>query len=301
MYLVQEKHMTVYTYDRLTMVQKEEIPDLSQIIGIRAETESETVELEYLEENDLTYTDQYTWFLKNNGGYAPADQSVVEGLLLYLEDMSWLACADYAMTEPEVYGLDVPAARYTLTYLDGEEEKTFCLNVGDGDDEGIWVNIPGSSMVYTVNSTLGQMLGQMDADSYVCKDVILLDLEPVTAVELTVDAMSCTLEKTETEQEDGTVLTQWMLEDASVEIEATLLSMSELQGSSWEGTVEGLEPELTVTFRRNTENYPVLTVSFYRYSGSECIAVCNDGAPLSVYRTDVVTLKEAILAAVLPG
>ena len=89
--------------------------------------------------------------------------------------------------------------------------------------------------------------------------------------------------------------------DASVEIEEALLSMSEMQGSSWEGTVEDLEPELTVTFHRNTESYPVLTVSFYRYSGSECIAVCNDGAPLSVSRTDVVTLKEAILAAVLPA
>ena len=156
-------------------------------------------------------------------------------------------------------------------------------------------------MVYTVSSTLGQLLGQLDADSYTCKDVVLVDLEPVTSVELTVDGMHCTLEKTETELEDGTAQTQWMLEDASVEIAKTLQSMSEMQGEGWDGTVEDLEPELTVIFHRNTENYPVLTVSFYRYSGSECIAVCNDGAPLTVYRTDVVTLKEAILTAILPG
>lgn len=293
-YLVDAAVMTPFTYSLLDMVTMEEIPDLSELTEIAITTEEESFTLVDMGENDLTYSDHYTWFIRDGDSYTKTDQDAAAEIKTYLESLTWSACAAYGAEDLSAYGLDVPAATYTVTYPDG----TFTLHIGDSGDDGIYARLGDSAMVYTVDETTGSVLGAISRDALQCTDIIRLSLEEVESVEITLDGSAYTVAKaTESEtDEDGNVTeaTVWKSGDEVLAIADTLEGLSELSGEATEEA--STTQELSFIFHTQAQD---ITLVFYRLDGTSCLASLNGEAPLLISRSEVVSLKEAINTLVL--
>lgn len=285
-YMVDSSFYDCFAYTRNELVQFEAIPDMSALTGITVENKNGTVILENLGENDLTYSSNYVWFFKDDP--TMISQEVVDGLLLYLQDLAWLQCLDANATDLSAYGLDAPIVKCTAQSADG----SFTFLVGSEHTQGYYACMEGSNMVYLLDTTTAQVFDAVSADMLQCTDVLKMDWTTVTSVELQLDGQNVTIAA----DEDGAWTIGENQVDAQTVFDAINLMVSE---AGEELSVEGLTIELKLTIHRNTESFKQMTLTFYRYDGTNCIMQLDDHAPMLVLRDDLVALKEAFNTLIL--
>ncbi len=101
-----------------------------------------------------------------------------------------------------------------------------------------------------------------------------------------------------TSKEDGGDRT-YFYEGEELEIEDLQDALEALRADSFTDEKPEQQKEISLTISLDNENQPEVSVAFYRYDGSDCLAVV-DGEPVSlVQRAAVVDLIEAVHAIVL--
>lgn len=98
-YLVSSDLLTNFSCGLYDLVSKEAIPDMSDLVSFTVETASGTLDIEYLEDSGLAYTDRYTWFSLADGEYTALDNELAEDLVSLVTGLSWGECVDYDAVE----------------------------------------------------------------------------------------------------------------------------------------------------------------------------------------------------------
>lgn len=72
---------------------------MSDLVSFTVETASGTLDIEYLEDSGLAYTDRYTWFSLADREYTALDNELTEDLVSLVTGLSWGECVDYDTVE----------------------------------------------------------------------------------------------------------------------------------------------------------------------------------------------------------
>lgn len=136
-YLVSSDLLTNFSCGLYDLVSKEAIPDMSDLVSFTVETASGTLDIEYLEDSGLAYTDRYTWFSLADGEYTALDNELTEDLVSLVTGLSWGECVDYDADVKDLgdYGLDTPSVTVSVSYIETTEVET---NETDEDGEPVY-------------------------------------------------------------------------------------------------------------------------------------------------------------------
>lgn len=285
--------------------------DIAQVTGLSVRTEVESYTLAYQpEDGGGWYDGRYDWFLDTEDGYTPLETERAAALYQAVTEIEFLSCETWNAQSLADYGLTAPQGRATVSYTDSEgAEKTFSLEFGDYTGGYVYVRLAGSKMVYLADGAALDSLMYPDWTAMTPLDVCPLDWEGVTGAVAELDGHTYEITKiTETVEstgEDGeTVQTEdviyscngWVLD--TEQVDAWLEELSALQGESLAGTAEGRQPLLTVTFLREDETRPEVSVALWSYDSASCLCVVNGETALFVSRQaidDLISEAESIL------
>lgn len=307
------------SYSLLDCVQKEEIPEMESISGVKIENEN-TVNMVYKENAGYCYSDAYTYYLKDGDTYRNLDNADTEDTFTTLSDFSWEECVDYYADDSELesYGLKDPNAVITVTYqpakeeentddadVSTEENQTFEYQVGTANDK-YYAKLTDSDIVYTISEEVYNAAVNASYDNLKPDEVILLDWDTVDSIEVEFDGSIYTVGVAK----DGEDTYKCTLNDEEIEFGDALdqilgITIAE-DGDDEEKSVPEEEPslnnnksELKLTFHRNTDEYKTVELEFYQYDGSYCISVLNGEEMNYTDRSSVVDLKEEINSVIL--
>lgn len=284
-YMVENSYYFAFTFTREELVQINAVPDMPGLNRITVENKSGTFTLEKLEQSGKTYSDHYAWF--EAGSEEMISQDVVAGIVAYLEDMDWLSCLNANPQNLADYGLDAPIVTCTAQWDGG----SYTFYVGGEADQGYYAAVEGENRVYQLDVTTAQVLDAISADMLECTDVLKMDWNTVTSVDVELDGQAVTITNN-----DGT----WSISSKDVDAMTVLEAINEMPATPGEDlSAEGLVTELKLTIHRNTETFNPVVLTFYRHDGTNCIMQLDGNAPMLVLREDVVLLKEAFNALIL--
>lgn len=302
-YLVDSSFLEPFEYGLYDVLKREEIPEMDTPVRLEHEADGNSYTIEKQEDSGLAYSDDYIWFL----GEKPLDTDLTQSLLDYVTDLEWSECVDYRAEDLSKYGLDDPAAILTLTYTDGDsdEEKTFALELGDEDADGYYyARLAGSQMIYTIAGSAAESMIYTTYEDLKPTDVLLMDWEDVTSVDIVLDEQTYTLIRTtQTEtDEDGneTQTVVYTLNGEEVDGDAITQLLDGMTYTGYAGTgVPETGEEIRFVIHRNHPTFPEVELSFYRYNSSDCLTVLNGEPTVYVSREDVVALVETVNGEVL--
>ena len=303
------------------LVRKEAIPSMSHATALRVESEVQTYELERLENSGVAYSDEYEWFLKDGDGWLTLDSNSAENLIDEVRILGWKSCVSWNAGEAELaeYGLDAPALTAELDYTvenkiatdvtasDGEaiyetvtEEKTYRVEIGDYADSGsCYARLAGSSMVYTIDSSVCDTLMYMSYESLQPSDVIALRQNEIKSVTVTLDSGTYTLKKsshTFTDEEgNSSTETVWLLNGKETGFGTVLDELLNMTGADYaNGEEPKREVELKFRFSRESETHPVTELCFYPYDSTYCLVTVDGSSTVFVARYDVSSLADQL-------
>lgn len=322
-YMVDEGILDDFSYSLSDLLLLEEMPDLSTATSLSIQTASQTISMVYLEENDLTYSDSYVWFEDRDGSYTTLDTELVEALLSSIAGIGLDTCVDYnAEGSLALYGLEEPAATIVIDYTESvdveleetdnngdpivisEETPAACtLEIGS-TEAGSFIRLAGSNMVYSLDSDLCQTLLYTTTSELLPDDVLLMDWETVTSLDITLDGKVTTItrEVVSTEAEDGTVTdeTVYTMDGAETDGESVLDALDSLTSTGYAyGTSPERNLEIAVTIHRNTDSFQTVELALYQHDSTACLATLDGSATVYVSRSAVVDLIEAVNALIL--
>lgn len=329
-YLVDEAVLDDFCYGLYDLVEKETIPAMNDILKVTIQAGTRNLELDYLEDSGLAYSDEYVWFLNQEGSYVTLDTELTESFLGNITDLSWGTCVDYkAQEDLSQYGLEEPAAVVTIDYIettrqetnetdeDGntvyetvQEEKSFVLELGSYVDSDCYARLAGSGLVYRVDGAVLDRMLYADWQELLPDDVLLLEEDELESVDVTLNGETRTLyrevrvveaeedsavEASDSAEPETTEETVYLLEDQKVDF-GEILDMLAAMTSA--GTVdqvpENAQELVSITFHRNTDSWPEVTLAFLQYDSSSCILRLNGETRLLVYRDEAQAVAEAL-------
>lgn len=284
-YTVDISSYNAFNYTRKELVEFDAIPDMTKVTAVKAENASGVTELELMENSGRTYSDFYKWFIKDDSKMI--SQEVMDGILLYLQDLEWIECVDLEATDLAFYGLDQPATVLTVT----ADAQTLTVLIGKEAQDGTYAMVSGSSKVYLMDTTSAQVFGSINAQMLTCLDVLKVDWETVTSVELTMDGETTVF----TAADDG-----WKTKDKSVDAQTVFDAINMMVADTGENlSASGKTVELKLVLHRNTDTFNKMTLTFYRHDGTNCIMQLDGNPLMLILRDDVVALKEAFNTIIL--
>lgn len=330
-YLTDSGLISDISYSLLDCVQKEEIPEMEEILELTVKND-ETTDIIYKENSGYCYSDAYTYYVKDGDSYQNLDNENTEELCADLSEFSWEECVDYYAEDSELasYGLEKPAASVSIVYIPAEEEEseeqeqtdssgedkeeeeqTFEYEVGTAD--GAWyAKLKDSNMVYSISEEVYQAAVNTSYEELKPDEILLLDWDTVDQIEVEYDGSVYTVDLEKNDEDEyvfriGGTETEFLdvlneLSEITVaEEDDTSEEESEETGKLPEGEPElsNNKAEISLTFRRNTEDYQTVELTFYQYDGSYCIAVLNGEEMNYVERSQVVSFKEAVNSVIL--
>lgn len=298
-YLVDAGILDAFSYGLYDVLAMEALPDMQTVTAMELQGQS-AYRIDLREDSGLAYSDDYVWFLEDQ----PLDTDLTERLIGYVTNLQWQACVDYNASDPGIYGLDAPAATITVHYTREDEKQAFLLEIGSQTADGYYARISGSSMVYTISTAAAEKLLYTTRAELLPDEVLLMDWDQVTDMEVTLNGESYTFTRTlRTETtEDGTEVQTvlWKLDGAEVGAGSIPEALDGLEST---GYATGLAPErseeIRFVIRRDRETFPEVTLSIFQYNSTSCLVTLNGEATVFVDREDVVSLMEAVNDLVL--
>lgn len=204
------------------------------------------------------------------------------------------------------------------------ETRTFTLHVGRSQEEvdaaleeaeegaeeealaevPAYVRIDDSPILYEITSEEYDALMAASCDSLRHQEIFSGSFEQIRQLDIALEgeAYTITCEVTEDEEsEEGELLYTYFYGEEEIDATALQSALTALEASSFTDETPGDTEEIRLTLSLDNESIPEVELAFYRYDGSDCLAVV-DGAPVAlVPRYQVVDLIEAIHAIVLDG
>ncbi|MGN0968565.1 MAG: DUF4340 domain-containing protein [Oscillospiraceae bacterium] len=324
-YLVDSSLLNDFSYGLYDIIQKESIPSMSTIRSFVVGDGTRQFAIDYLENSGLAHSDRYTWFAETEDGYCTLDPELTESFVEQVTYLKWGRCVDYKATASALkeYGLDDPAVTVTVTYVetskvetnmtddDGntiydtkEVEQTFVLEIGGYNGSYCYARLAGSQMVYLISADICDSLLFTDASDLLPDDILVMDWDTVTGIDITVDGSTYSINKEVQEEtdEDGSTTRKYVykLDGEEIGLEKVLDSLEALNST---GSGEGLTPtrsaEIRFLFHRDADTFREVELTFYQYDSSSCLVSLNGETRLFVSRDSVVSIVEAVNALVL--
>jgi hypothetical protein len=331
-YLVSSAIADDFSIDALSLVDKEDVPDMSSVNSLTVTNADKTYNFEHIENSGISYSDEYEWFYNDNGEYTTLDNELFDTYLNSAASVSFISCVTYNATEEELaeYGLDEPAVSLNVNYTRTEETETdkkddsgniiyetkeyiedFDLDIGNYDGDYCYARIPGSSMVYLINASVEDTYLYTSIDALVPDDVINMDWSELTGFDVTIDGNTYNIECETTQTEDengisadttiykynGDEITEVELNEITQDVGSELESLSSATTSGKaDVSPDGKEEVISFVFYRDNENYPKVTLEFYRYDSSSYITVLNGETTVLADSSTIDSISESFLA-----
>ncbi|MBQ9169075.1 MAG: DUF4340 domain-containing protein [Oscillospiraceae bacterium] len=296
-YLVDAAILNSFEYTLYDVVAKEELPAMTDVTRIQVVRQDNQLDIQYLENSGLTYSNEFVWFLNQNGSYRALDEELTEELLAGITELSWHTCITHNADASalEMYGLTDPAVTVSIDYLDENGEgAVFGLELGNVSGDYCYAKLTGSNMVYKIEGALRETLMYSTYHDLQPNDVLLMDWDVVTGVDVILDGV--TYEIRQTEEGDNTVM---MLDGTEAEI-TTIRNILDSMDSA--GFADGAAPEQSMTigfkFYRDAETFQEVELVFYPFDSANCLASLNGEARFYVSRERVTSLVQAASAIV---
>ena len=275
-YLTNSELIDQISYSLLDCVQKEEIPEMETVNSVSVDKE-EAVE-----------------------DYRNLDNDSTEEAVSAMTGFSWAECVDYHAEESELkdYGLDEPDASVTVSYTDEDGESgEFSYELGQSGEK-YYAKLKDSSIIYTVEQEVYDAAVNASYEELKPDEAILLDWDTVESIEIEMDGSTYSIGVQSNGEDEYT----YTFDDSEVEFGDALDELENISiDPEEEAELNDNKAELSLTFRRNTEDYSTVELDFYQHNGTYCIAVLDGEVTGCVAREDVVSLKEAVNTVVLGG
>ncbi len=324
-YLTSSELLDHIAYSLLDCVQLEEVPDMESISQVSIGGKADLT-MVYKEKSGYTYSDAYTYYMKEGDEYKALDNDSTSELFDTLSGIAWNGCVDYYAEDAELksYGLDAPDGTVSITYVPAEKDdegsgasdkKEFKYYVGEADG-AYYARLKNSRIIYNITEEAYSAVADASYESLEPDEVILLDWDTVDSIEAEIDGSVYTVEMEKDDDDgysytvDGVAAAFDNVIDAidGLTIASDESDESESAGGEEEDTIkvpeekpdaDGRDVELKLTFHRNTEENSKIELTFYRYNGSWCVSSLNGEYVNYTDRESVVDLKEAINSAIL--
>ena len=265
------------------------------------------------------------YFTDLGGDVLPLDTDKVEGYLQDIRFMDLGTYVSYNATDEEIAacGLDDPELTITVDYTEEDEEGnavsgTFVLSISrdpeelaaaeDADSAAAEEDTSSETEEITAYARIGesQILYQLSSDDYEAlmaaarddlrhSEVLPVDdVEEITQLAISLDGKDYTI----TSLTDGETRSYYYQEELA-DIADIQSALTALTADSFTRESPSGKEEIALTLILDREGDPTVTIAFYRYDGTYCLAEI-DGEPVSlVERSLVVDLMEAVNALVL--
>lgn len=328
-WVVPENLYSAFAHTLYSMIAMEDIPVMSDVQALHIARDTGDLDIVYIEDNEgLTYTTVFHWFVQDGDTYQPADNGKVSDLYSLITDMSWVTCVDYSASEEALasYGLAEPAAEVTLHYnatetreADEQDEngspvtetetvaKTFTLEIGDyTGNSACYARLPGSSMVYLIDATIADTFLLANYDSVKPDDILPVDWETVTSFEVTLNGETHSVQylgTEESEDEDGNTTMTYRYTEGETELDGSAVRamLSKVSGLYAYGSTAGAQGRgevISFVFHRSEEPYPEISLAFHQYDSSSYLVEWNGvmtGQQVSKSSVDSVCTAVAVL------
>lgn len=326
-YLVENDPLDDFTLVLSDMIDNDDIPVFETVERI-AFAGTEDYEIAYEEDSDATYREEDVYFADLDGDTLPLDTDKVEGYLQDIRFMDLGTYVSYNATDEEISacGLDDPELTITVDYTDEDEDGNpvsgaFVLSISrdpeelaaaeeaaaeensDSEDTAAeeeeeeitaYARVGESQILYQLTSDDYQALMAASQDDLRHSEVLPTDVEDVTQLEISLDGEDYTI----TSLTDGEERSYYYQEELT-DIADIQSALSALTADSFTQEAPSGKEEIALTLTLDREGDPTVTIAFYRYDGTYCLAEI-DGEPVSlVERSLVVDLIEAVNALVL--
>ena len=239
-------------------------------------------------------------FMKDGEDYRNLDNDSTEEVVSAMTGFDWTECVDYHAEESELkdYGLDEPDASVTVSYTDEDGESgEFAYELGKSGEE-YYAKLKDSSIIYSVEQEVYDAAVNASYEELKPDEAILLDWDTVESIEIEMDGSTYSIGVQSNGEDEYT----YTFDDSEVEFGDALDELENVSiDPEEEAELNDNKAELSLTFRRNTEEYSTVELDFYQHNGTYCIAVLDGEVTGCVAREDVVSLKEAVNTVVLGG
>lgn len=317
-YLVQQDPLDTFDVELSDLIANDSLPYVGTADQITVEGEN-PLQITWQEESS-SYREEDHYFVTVDGEAQPLDTGLVEDLLYTLGSLDLSEYMTYNAGEEDLatYGLDDPERTITLDYTtedeDGNETAyTVSLAVSrapaerwddtqadagtETDEEAevtAYARVDDSPIIYKITTQEYRALMDATYDTLRHKEILPASLENVSQVDVTLDGTSYTV----TASGEGEERT-WSYGEQELETSDLPDALQALTADSFTGEEPTGQEEISFTLHLSLEGEPTVSIQFYRYDGTYCLAVV-DGQPTAlVTRSQVVDLQEAVYAVVL--
>lgn len=306
-YLISQDPVEAFEITLDDMIAHDEIPDMDDVTEFTLTgAKNYTVTLE---ETSTTYSEDDLYYIEKDGNMLPLDTDNVESFIQTIKNLDLTDYKTYNATEEDLaaYGLAEPELTITVKYPEEDEDgekpiQTFTLNVGrdpeeaDSTDDDIiaYVRIGESKMIYEITSTEYKELVTTTYDELRHQEIFWADFDSVNQIQITLEGETYTI-TADGKDDDRT----YKYGDEEIEIDDLKTAFTGLESDKFTDEEATGKEEISLTLQLENDNVSEMTITFYRYDGSSCLAVV-DGEPTAlVSRSEVVDLVEAVNAIVL--
>ena len=162
-------------------------------------------------------------------------------------------------------------------------------------DVACYVRVNQSQIVYEISQSEYDALTDVSYNTLRHQKIFTADFDTVTSIDVTLSGENYTFNcQASKDQDNKDENDTWTYQDEEFDIQDLQNALCALSASEFtEETPDGQE-EISVTVHLNNADFPTVTVTIYRYDGTNCIAVV-DGTPVAfVSRSQTVNLIEAV-------
>lgn len=295
-YLVKTDPLDTYEVTLEDMIQNDTIPVFEQAEKITF-SGAYDYEISYEEESQESYCEEDVYFTERNGKKVPLDTSNVEDYLEVICNLSQDEYVSYhaSSEELESFGLDTPE----LVINVADSQGNFKLSIAkDSEDEAeeitAYARIGESKIIYRLSGDDYETLMAASYDDLRHQEVFSGDFAEVVQIDISLDGKSYTI----TSQEEDDTLVYYYNEE-KLDIYDLKSALNTIYAEKFTSEKPDQKQEIVMTLSLDNEIFPQVTIAFYRYDGTDCLAVV-DGEPMClVRRSDVVDVIEAVNAIVL--
>ncbi len=251
-------------------------------------------------------------------GDKPLDSDNVSSYLRKIKSLSLDDYVTYNVSDEELkaFGLDNPELIVKLQYsIDDEEDGELQLSISrnteeleaykkaqeneeeDLPDVTCYVRVNDSQIVYEISQDKYDELTAVSYDTLRHQELFTADFDTVTSIDVSLNGESYTFncEKAKDDDEED----KWTYSEEEIDVSDLEEALCAIEADSFINEATINQEEISLTIHLDNEDFPTLTLTFYRYDGTNCVAYVDGKVSAYVARSEVVDLIEAVNKIIL--
>lgn len=319
-YLVKNDPVDTLESELSGMILHDETPSLQTVQELTFNGEV-SEHITYVEESKDSYTEKDVYFAERDNQALPLDTSTVTNYLNVISRLELHDYVTYNATEEELesYGMNEPDLSIQIAYTeidedDNETEAEFILHISSDPEElqaakdaeakaqtnipavSRYVRVGDSQIVYELTETTYDKLLAASYDDLRHKEVFWAETDQITQIQIELEDETHLLSSEYDEKEDTRT---WYYEEEEQDVSNLINTLKGLKADSFTDALPEQKEEIALTVSLDNEAFPEVTMEFYRYDGSFCLAVVNGESVSLVARSAVINLIESAQTMIL--